>query len=90
MAKYGSFCTGVPAACAGLDVTIPPLHYFDPVTTFAAGGAGNQSWTLTLTRNGAPALYGAYQLRYDVEPGAAPALTCNQGNCTTDLLPAPN
>lgn len=90
MAKYGAFCNTTVAGCNGFDVTPPPLHYFQPVGAFGAGGGGNQSWTLTLTRTNAPAVYGSYQLKYDVEPGAAPSLTCNQANCTTDLLPLPN
>ena len=87
-AKYGAFCNAAVAACPGFDVTLPPLHYFNPVGSFAAG-SGSPSWSLTLTRASAPAPYGSYQLTYDVEPNAAPLLTCNQANCTTDLLPKP-
>ncbi|HEX4046752.1 MAG TPA: prepilin-type N-terminal cleavage/methylation domain-containing protein [Elusimicrobiota bacterium] len=87
MAKYGTFCNAAAAACNGFDVTPPPLKYFQPIPAFGAGGSGNQSWTLTLTRTNAPSVYGSYQLKYDVEPNAAPVLTCSQANCTSDLLP---
>ena len=89
--KYGAYCNNTVALCPGFDVTPPALHYFNPVGAFAAGGGGNQSWKLTLTRASAVAVYGAYQLTYDVEPGAAPLLTCNPVNpCKADLLPSPN
>ena len=86
--KYGVYCNTTIAACTGLDIAVTPLQFFAPVPAFAAGGAGNQSWTLTLTRANTVALYGAYTLTYDVEPAAAPALTCSDPNCTTDLLPS--
>jgi prepilin-type N-terminal cleavage/methylation domain-containing protein len=84
-AKYGAYCMGAPAGCAGLDVGINPLHYFNPGFTFTAGGAGG--WKMTLIRTNAPALYGNYQLTYDFEPASGGTLTCDVGACTTDLLP---
>lgn len=83
--KYGTYCTALPAGCAGFDVDAVPLHYFNAMPPFAAGGGGG--WSLTLTRTNAPAIYGSYQLTYDWEPNAAPSLTCNVAACTTDLLP---
>ena len=88
MAKYGVFCNADPSvACAGFDYTAPTLKYYAAMPAFAAGSAGNQSWTLILTRKDTPALYGAYKMTYDIEPNAAPKLTCDNTSCVTDLLP---
>ncbi len=85
-AKYHAYCL-VAAGCNGFDLTIPPLHYF---AAFNLGppGAG-PGWKATLTRNGSPALYGAYVISADVEQGGSPVLSCSQPNCVTDLLPTP-
>jgi hypothetical protein len=51
------------------------------VYSIALGGA-----TITATRNAAPAApatYGNYVLTYNVDTGAT---TCNQANCTRDLI----
>ena len=86
--KYGVFCNASFALCTGLDISVTPMAYFNPVPAFTAGTAGlGQSWKLLLTRNSAPAIYTGYTLTYDVEPAAPPALTCSNPNCTTDLLP---
>lgn len=87
-AKYGVYCYNTPSNCAGFDITVPALKYFNAVPAFA-GGTGNPSWSLTLTRNGSPASYGQYSLVYDA-PNAVPALSCNQTTCMNDLLPNPN
>jgi type IV pilus assembly protein PilA len=87
-AKYGAFCHNTIANC-GFDVP-PALHYFNAPPAFTAGGAGNQSWALALTRTNAPEPYGNYTVTYDIEPNAAPALTCSQSDCTNDLLPLKN
>jgi prepilin-type N-terminal cleavage/methylation domain-containing protein len=84
--KYGTFCNAAITACPGFDTTPPVLRYFNAVPAFTGAGT---SWQLKLTRTNAPEIYGSYQLTYDVEPGAAPLLTCSQSNCTTDLLPSP-
>ena len=59
------------ADLTNLDIAIPAPKYFT-VGTVAAGGSGDleDSWTLTLTREGASAGYGAYtvvftELGYD-------------------------
>jgi prepilin-type N-terminal cleavage/methylation domain-containing protein len=89
-AKYGVYCNAdITAACSGFDFSPPTFKYFAAMPAFAAGAAGNQSWALTLTRNSAPAGYGAYNIKYDIEPGAAPAMTCDNAGCTKDLLPPP-
>jgi prepilin-type N-terminal cleavage/methylation domain-containing protein len=87
-AKYGAFCNAdISAACSGFDYAPPPLKYFAAMPAFTAGGAGNQSWSLILTRKDTPALYSNYHLTYDIEPGAAPLFTCDNASCMTDLLP---
>jgi prepilin-type N-terminal cleavage/methylation domain-containing protein len=89
-AKYGAYCLG-PVATCGIDTTPTSLVYFNAPGSFVAGGTGSSSsWALTLTRNSDPAAYGAYVLKYDVEPNAAPSLTCNVSACNTDLLPSAN
>lgn len=89
-AKYGGYCNAdISVACSGFDYAPPPMHFFNAMPAFAAGSAGNQSWTLTLTRSATPAAYGQYRLTYDIEPGAAPLFTCNSAACMTDLLPHP-
>ncbi|HEX4046751.1 MAG TPA: prepilin-type N-terminal cleavage/methylation domain-containing protein [Elusimicrobiota bacterium] len=88
LANNGSYCTGAgftTAACAGWDMTIPVMKYFN----LGAPSAGTTApaWKVVLTRNAAPAVYGAYTITYDVEPGVQPSITCSQANCTTDLMP---
>ena len=87
LAKYGVFCNSI---CNGLDFTSPTMNYFSGVPAFTAGSAGGRSWKLVLTRNDAPMPYGAYHLSYDIEPGAAPLLTCDNAACAKDLLPNQN
>jgi prepilin-type N-terminal cleavage/methylation domain-containing protein len=91
-AKYGAYCIGAVATC-GIDATFQPLIYFNnaPAPAFSFGSTGSaSSWKLTLTRNDAPVVYGAYQLTYDVEPSGS-LLSCVPANpCTADLLPSPN
>ncbi len=85
-AKYNAYCQ-VAAGCNGFDLTIPTLHYFTAFTLAAPGTP--PGWKASLTRNGSPALYGAYVVSADVEQGGAPVLSCSQPDCVTDLLPAP-
>lgn len=53
------------ATLADLDVQIPGPKYF-ALGTVVAGGTGNleDSWSLTLTRSGAAAGYGAYTVTF--------------------------
>jgi hypothetical protein len=82
------FCNAdITAGCSGFDYPAPTLKYYNAMPAFGAGGAGNQSWTLVLTRKDTPALYGAYNLTYDIEPGAAPLMTCDNAACVNDLIP---
>ena len=84
--KYGTYCTTTITSCGGFDMSVPTMKYFNTPTFFSAG-AGAPSWKTTLTRNSAIGAYGSYILTFDVEPTAAPLLTCNQTNCSAELLP---
>jgi prepilin-type N-terminal cleavage/methylation domain-containing protein len=86
-AKYGVFCNAAITSCSGFTYDAPTLKYYNAMPAFAAGSAGNQSWTLILTRKDTPALYGAYHLTYDIEPTAAPLMTCDNTACQSDLIP---
>ncbi|MFI5346711.1 MAG: type IV pilin protein [Elusimicrobiota bacterium] len=84
--KYGGYCTTTISSCGGFDMTFPTLKYFNTPTGFLAG-SGSPSWKETLTRNANVAIYTNYVLTMDVEPTAAPLLTCSQSNCSAELLP---
>jgi prepilin-type N-terminal cleavage/methylation domain-containing protein len=58
IAQNGQYANDVD----NLDIQYPPLKYFtQSVPTVTAGAAGTgASWTMTLTRHGASAGYGAY------------------------------
>jgi prepilin-type N-terminal cleavage/methylation domain-containing protein len=86
-AKYGGYCNAAISSCSGFDYDPPSLKYYNAMPAFAAGSAGNQSWTLVLTRKDTPALYGQYHLTYDIEPNAGPKMTCDNASCQTDLIP---
>ena len=76
------FCVGTP----GWDITIPQMKYFTLGTPSVATLNGNPEWTVVVTRNAAPAVYGAYTITYSVA-GGAPTITCSQDDCNKDLLP---
>ncbi len=62
-AQYGSYATNV----SDLDIINAAPKYFTVPATFTAGsGAGGlqDSWTLTLTRTGSSAGYGAYTVTF--------------------------
>lgn len=84
--KYGTYCTGAVTGCAGFDLTVTPFKYFGVMPNVTAG-TGTPSWKVVLTRNVTTANYGAYAITFDVEPNAAPALTCSNASCTNELLP---
>jgi prepilin-type N-terminal cleavage/methylation domain-containing protein len=71
-------------AMADLDIRLSTPKYFT-VGVIAAGGTGNleDSWTLTLTRNGASAGYGAYTVTF-TDSGY------DSANSTIDASPAIN
>jgi prepilin-type N-terminal cleavage/methylation domain-containing protein len=85
LANTGNYCTAAFTTCTGWDLQIPSLKYFTVGT--AQAGSVSPSWKLQMTRIGNPALYGSYIVTYDVEPGAQPAITCSQSNCSSDLMP---
>jgi len=85
LASAGNYCQAAFTGCNGFDLAMPALKYFTIGTP--AAGTGSPSWKVTMTRNSAPAGYGAYVITYDVEPGVQPAITCSNASCTTDLLP---
>ena len=92
MAANGNYCTAAlptqatPGTCTGFDLTIPTLSHFS--VGAAAAGASPPSWTITLTRIAPlPAQYGGYGVTYNIEPGVPPSFSCNNAQCTTDLLP---
>jgi prepilin-type N-terminal cleavage/methylation domain-containing protein len=87
VSKYGGYCTGTISTCGGFDMNIPTLKYFNTPTSFAPGSTP-PSWKSTLTRNSNTAVYGNYVVSIDVEPGAMPLLTCNQTNCSAELMPS--
>ena len=88
--KYGAYCFAVDFACPGFDVIPSALQNFNDPTVLAPGpGAGAPSWTLTLTRNIATPLYGAYTIKYDVEPNTGATFTCTGGTCQA-FMPGPN
>jgi prepilin-type N-terminal cleavage/methylation domain-containing protein len=84
--KYGGYCTTTFSSCGGFDMTVPTMKYFNTPTGAVPGG-GTPSWKETLTRNTNVGVYGNYVLTMDVEPTAAPLLTCSQTNCSAELLP---
>jgi len=59
--RQGSYADEFP----GLDINLSPPKYFD-VGAMGAGSTGDleNSWTLTLTRKGASAGYGAYTVTF--------------------------
>jgi prepilin-type N-terminal cleavage/methylation domain-containing protein len=86
LAGFGAYCGTANFACAGWDMPPTTLKYF--VTPFPAATVTNApSWQLVLTRNAAPAVYGAYKVTYFVTAGAMPAITCDIPACQTDLMP---
>lgn len=78
MLKYGAYATAVTS----LDTTPGALSKF---TASAMTATTNPNWTITLTRNTpVPATYGGYIVTY---VGPVGTQTCNQTDCTADLLP---
>ena len=72
-AQYGTYATNV----TDLDIKSSPPKYFTVPATFTAGGTSSlqDSWSLTLTRTGSSAGYGAYQViftetGYDTSSGS--------------------
>jgi prepilin-type N-terminal cleavage/methylation domain-containing protein len=85
LANSGNYCTLANFNCAGWDMAIPTLKYFGTPTPSA--GSTSPSWKAVVVRNASPAVYGAYQVTYDVEPGIQPSITCSNTDCQRDLMP---
>lgn len=84
LAKNGQYCTSGSVPSCLFDVGLGNLKYFSPPTL--AAGTGSPSWKILLTRIAPlPAVYGGYVLTWD--SGANPLLSCDNTDCTTDLLP---
>lgn len=84
LVKNGAYCiSGTVPGCV-FDVNLGILKYFAAPTL--AVGTGSPSWKVVLTRQAPlPATYGAYGLTWD--SGAVPMMSCDNTDCTTDLLP---
>ena len=88
LAATGSYCGGVATFCAGIagwDLTIPSMKYFGLGTPGTIAG-NPPGWSVILTRNATPAVYGAYTVTYSAA-GGAPTVTCSNTNCQQDLMP---
>ncbi len=85
LANNGSYCTSANFACTGWDMAIPLMKYF--TLTSVAAGSTSPAWKAVFTRNGTPAVYGAYTVTYDVEPTQQPSVTCSLAACQSDLMP---
>jgi prepilin-type N-terminal cleavage/methylation domain-containing protein len=87
LAATGSYCgaAGFCAGVAGWDLTIPSMKYFSLGTPGTVAG-NPPGWSVILTRNATPAVYGAYTVTYTAA-GGAPTVTCSNTNCQQDLMP---
>jgi len=84
LAQYGSYATNVSNLPVGIQST---LNNFSEA--LGAGAVNNvPTWGVTLTRNAAPAVYGAYSVIWSGPPGV---FACSGGNdvsaCNSDLMP---
>ena len=88
LAAQGNYCgtAGFCSGVAGWDLTVPTMKYFSLGTPATITVSGNPGWSVVLTRNATPAIYGAYTITYSVA-GGAPTIACSQANCSTDLMP---
>ncbi len=84
LSSTGNYCSAA-LPCAGMDLTPPAMKYFS--LSAASAGTGSPSWKIGATRNTSVAGYGAYVVTYDVEPAVRPSISCNNTNCSSDLLP---
>src|SRR3569832_2848404 len=88
LAATGSYSGGIASFCAGIagwDLTIPSMKYFSLGTPGVIAG-NPPGWSVVLTRNATPAVYGAYTVTYSAA-GGAPTVTCSNTNCQQDLMP---
>ena len=87
-AQYGTYATNV----TDLDIKSAPPKYFTVPDTFSAGGSSSlqDSWTLTLTRTGSSAGYGAYTVVFTETGFDTTNSTICQGSANTDINPMSN
>ena len=83
LAKNGSYVAAGAITPTTFDVDLRGLKFF---SVALAAGTGAPSWSVTLVRQTpTPAVYGGYTITWD--SGATPTMTCDNTDCTTDLLP---
>jgi type IV pilus assembly protein PilA len=84
-AQYGTYATNV----TDLDIESPPPKYFTVPLTFAAADTSSlqSSWTLTLTRTGSSAGYGAYTVVFTETGFDTTNSTIAQPPANTDINP---
>ena len=88
LAATGNYFSGTwvnSATTAGWDLTIPSMKYFTMAAPSIITGPP-PGWSVVLTRNASPAVYGAYTIAYSAA-GGAPTITCSIPVCQTDLMP---
>ncbi len=86
LAKNGNYATATTAFDVGLGAM--KNFSFGSMQT-GIDGAGNPTWSISIARNGNPAVYGTYNVTYTAPGGTGPQ--CQGGNCATacnqDLMP---
>jgi type II secretory pathway pseudopilin PulG len=83
-AQYGTYATNV----SDLDIkSTPPAYFTVPATFTASGGSLQDSWTLTLTRTGSSAGYGAYTVVFTETGFDTTNSTIAQAPAVTDICP---
>jgi prepilin-type N-terminal cleavage/methylation domain-containing protein len=84
-AQYGTYATNV----TDLDIESPPPKYFSVPATFTAADTSSlqNSWSLTLTRTGSSAGYGAYTVIFTETGFDATDSTIAQAPANTDINP---
>ena len=87
-AQYGTYATNV----TDLDIKSTPPKYFTVPTTFSAADTATlqDSWTLTLTRTGSSAGYGAYTVVFTETGFDTTNSTIAQPPASTDINPISN
>ena len=85
LAKNGNYATNT----SGFDVGLGAMRNY----TFASMDTGTDStgptWSIKLTRNGNPAVYGQYSVTYKAPGGGGPQCSgsSNDTQCNNDLMP---
>ena len=87
-AQYGTYATNI----TDLDIKSSPPKYFSLPATFSVGDTTTlqDSWSLTLTRTGSSAGYGAYTVIFTETGLDTTNSTILQGAAATDINPISN